>query len=391
MCNISILTSIGRLRRAGVTFILFFVLLALSLAGCSGHSSNAVQVHSSFAVSLGPEQNVIPPGSPGLLYFPDEHFSYLRQTDGSFKMWVSGGGTLGFTTSDMLNLTSMNTASGIPSSVLSPSGPGTTAFDADYAGAGSIFPAANATDLLMIYHAENHLFGSTHYAGVPFYASIGLARSTDGGLTWQRQGQIISGQDPQLVSQPATGAGALTPTAIETDGYIYVLFREIDLQSNTQGLAIARAPIASDGAPGSWQKLYQGSFSTPGLGGAFTPLQLVLDPSAEGDRRQPCVSFNSYLQAFVLTIVGNGGIYLATSPDLVTWSAGQVVLPSPVPDATVTPSTAPYNWYPTLVSLDQASAMVTDQTGYLYYAKGANDGTSHHTMYRRSFSITLSP
>jgi hypothetical protein len=382
-----------------VTERLLLVALALSAVGC-GHSSTAPNDLGSsdagsiqFTVSLDAEQNVIPPGTPGFLYFPDEHFSYLRQADGSFKMWVSGGGTsgtLGFTTPDLLTLTSLKTANGVPASVFPPAGAGSAAFDADYAGPGSVFPASNGTDLLMIYHAENHLFGGTDYPGSPFYASIGLARSSDGGLTWQREGQILSGHDPQQPSQPATGAGALTPTAIVTGGYIYVVYREIDLQSQMQGLAIARAPIASDGAPGSWQKLYQGSFSTPGLSGTFTPLPLVLDPSDEGDRRQPFVSFNSYLQAFTLTIVGNGGIYLATSPDLLTWSPGQVMLPAPVPDGTVTPSTAPYHWYPTLVSLDQASEQTTDQTGYLYYAKGADDGTSHHAMYRRAFSIALS-
>jgi hypothetical protein len=375
-------------RRARMTAALWVVGLGWIPAGCGTKTAHH---ELTFTVSLGDEQNVIPPGSPGLLFIPDEHFSYLRQPDGSYRMWVSGGGTFGFTTPDLLDLTSMKTANGVPTSLLSPSGPGTTAFDADYAGAGSVFPAADGTDLLMVYHAENHLFGGTHYLGTPFYASIGLARSTDGGITWQRQGQIISGHDPQQPSQPATGAGALTPSAIETGGYIYVLFREIDLQSGTQGPAIARAPLASDGAPGSWQKLNQGSFSTPGLGGAFTPLQLVLDPNDEADMRQPFVSYNSYLQAFLMTVVGNGGIYLATSPDLLTWSSGQVVLPAPVPDGTVTPSTAPYNWYPTLVSLDQVSETETDQTGYLYYAKGANDGTAHHTMYRRPFTLALSP
>jgi hypothetical protein len=375
-------------------------LVALSSLGCDGDAkpgdlgAPADAAPSAFTVMVGGEQNVIPPGSPGLPFIPDEHFSYLRQPDGSYRMWVSAGGTSGtlaFATPDLLALTSLKTAGGLPAGVLVPSGPGTAAFDADYAGAGSVFVAANGSDLLMIYHAENHLFGGTDYPGSPFYASIGLARSSDGGLTWQRQGQILSGLDPQQASQAATGAGALTPSAIETGGYIYVVFREIDLQSNTQGLALARAPIASDGAPGSWQKWSQGSFSTPGLGGAFSPLPLVLDPSDEGDRRQPFLSFNSYLQAFVLTIVGNGGIYLATSTDLLTWSDGQVALPAPVPDGTVIPSKAPYNWYPTLVSPDQASEATTDQTGYLYYAKGANDGTSHHTMYRRPFTLTLSP
>jgi hypothetical protein len=362
--------------------------LAASVAACGGSGGGSGS--SSFTVNMGAEQDVISPGSAGLQFTPDEHLSFQRQPDGSFKLWFSGGGTigtLGFTTPDLLALTSMKTSNGVPSGVLLPAGPGTTAFDADYAGAGSVFPAVNGTDLLMIYHAENHLYSGTDYAGTPFYAGIGLARSQDGGYSWRRQGEIISGLDPQQATQAPTGAGALTPAAIESAGYIYVVFRELDLQSNLKGFAIARAPISGDGAPGSWQKYYQGAFSTPGLGGNFTPLNLVLDPSVNSDQRQPNVSFNTYLQSFVLTAVGNGGIYLATSPDLIQWSPGQVILPAPVPDSTVTPSTEPYNWYPTLVSTDQDSEEVTSQSGYLYYAKGLGNGTSYHYMYRRPFAI----
>ena len=341
-------------------------------------------------MTVGAEQDVISPGAAGLQYTPDEHLSFQRQGDGSFKLWVSGGGTagtFGFTTPDMLALTPMKAGNGAPLGVFLPAGPGTTAFDADYAGCGSVFVAANGTDLLMIYHGENHLFSGIDYAGSPFYGGIGLARSSDGGTSWQRAGEIISGLDAQQATQAATGAGALTPSAIVSGGYIYVVYREIDLQSKLSGFAIARAPVAGDGAAGTWQKYYQGSFSTPGLGGSFTPLDLVLDPAVSADRRQPSVSFNTYLQSFVLTAVGNGGIYLATSPDLVQWSAGQVILAAPVPDAGVTPSTAPYNWYPTLVSTDQASEQVTAQSGYLYYAKGLGLGTSYHYLYRRPFTI----
>jgi len=307
-------------------------------------------------------------------------------------MWFSAdAGTVGFSTPDLLNLSPLKSANGAPSPLLAPSGAGTTAFDADYAGSGSIFTAANGKDLLMIYHAENHLFGSVHSNGNPFYAGIGLARSTDGGITWQREGQVLSAHDPQLASQTSGGAGIATPAAIEANGYIYVLFREIDPQSNIEGIGIARALISSDAVAGSWQKFLNGSYSSPGLGGAFTPLQVTLDINANADHRQPFVTFNTYLNSYVLVIVGNGGIYICTSKDLVTWTAGQVILPAPVPDATVTPSTAPYNWYPTLVSPDQPSEILTDNTGYLYYAKGANDGTSHHTMYRRSFTLSLTP
>ena len=357
-------------------------------SGCNKLAISATQSQTSFNVTLGPEQNVIPPASPGLLYSPDEHLSYMPNPEGGYNLWLAADeGTVGFSTPDLMNLTPLQSANGVPSQLLSPSGPGSAAFDADYAGSGSVFKAANGSDLLMIYHAENDLFGTVHSNGNPFYAGIGLARSGDDGITWKRQGQILSGHDPKLASQTTGGTGVLTPTAIEAKGYIYVLFREIDHQSKLDGIGIARAPVAGNATAGSWRKYYNGSYSSPGLGGAFTPLKITLDTGVNSDHRQPFVAFNTYLNAYVLIIVGNRGIYLCTSKDLVTWTPGKVILPAPVQDAGVTPSTSPYNWYPTLISPDQPSETITDQRGYLYYAKGANNGTSEHTMYRRSFTL----
>lgn len=348
----------------------------------TANASAAPLTLTAFTLSGG-EQNVIPPGSANLEYSPDLHMAFLRQSDGTYKLWASAGGTFGaylFRTPDMFTL-------GAPATILTPAGPGTTAFDADYAGPGSIFPAANGTDLLMIYHGENHLFSGVDYQAVPFYAGVGLARSQDGGVTWQRQGEIISGHDSQQGTQPASGAGALTPSAIEMGGFIYVIFREIDLQSAISGYGIARAPISSDGAPGSWMKYAQGSYSTPGLGGTFTPLNIVLDPSAPGDQRQPHLTFNTYLHQYLMAMVGNGGIYVLTSPDLLNWSAGIVALPGLYPDSTITNGQV-HDWDPTLVTPGEASDEVTGQTGYLYYAKFLGDNTSHHYMYRQAFTIT---
>jgi len=303
----------------------------------------------SFTLSGG-EQSVLPAGTVASPYVPDEQMPYLRQPDGTFKLWASAGGTYGtyvFATPDLLSL-------GAPTTVFAPAGAGTTAFDADYAGPGSVFPASNGTDLLMIYHAENHLFGGVDYPGTPFYAGLGLARSSDGGLTWQREGEIISGHDPQQATQAPSGAGALTPSAIEIGGYIYVCFRELD------------------------------------LGGAFTPLNIVLDPTVPGDQRQPNISFNAYLNAFVMITIGNGGIYALTSPDLITWSTAVLVLAAPVPDAQAGSTNGPRNWYPTLMSPDEPSDEETDRTGFLYYAKFLGDGTSHHYMYRQAFTLASS-
>ena len=372
---------------------------AIFVAGCGGSggvtgtpgtpspSASPLKILTAFTLSGG-EQNVIPLGTPATNFTPDEHISFQRQPNGTYKMWAASGpfGDYGYTTPDLFALTPMKSNGTSPASIFAQSGAGTTAYDADYAGSGTILTAANGTDLLMFYHAENHLFSGTDYQTLPFYASVGLARSTDGGLTWSRQGAVITGADPQQSTQPATGAGALTPTAVEMGGYIYVFYREIDLQSNVTGLAIARAPIASDGAPGSFQKYLSGSFSSPGLGGATTPLDIVLDP-ANKDLRQPHVSFNTYLNQYLMSITGNGGIYVLTSIDLINWSSGILVLPAPAPDSTVVLGSTPFNWYPTIVSPSQASDQLSGQTGFLYYAK-SNGTTSQHVMYRQAFTIT---
>ncbi len=355
--------------------------------GCAGSATPSAKAPSALTLTAitisGGERNVIPPGSPGMQYTPDLHMPFMRQPDGLFKLWVSAGGAYGtylFRTPDLFAL-------GAPTTVFTPSGAGTTAFDADYAGPGSIFPAANGKDLLMIYHAENHLFSGIDYQGLPFYAGVGLARSQDGGLTWQREGEIISGHDPQQPTQTPTGAGALTPTAVEMHGFIYVIFREIDLQSGVSGYGIARAAIGSDGDPGSWQKYDQGSFSSAGIGGAFTPLNIVLDPSVPRDERQPDLSYNTYLHQYLMAMVGNGGIYVLTSPDLLNWSKGVVALPAPYPDAKAT-NANPRNWDPTLVSPSEPSDEITRRTGYLYYAKFLGDGTAHHYLHRQAFTLT---
>jgi hypothetical protein len=50
---------------------------------------------------------------------------------------------------------------------------------------------------------ETRTFGTTRNAQVPFYATIGLARSSDNGVTWTRQGAIVSGTDPKPDANPA--------------------------------------------------------------------------------------------------------------------------------------------------------------------------------------------
>jgi hypothetical protein len=97
------------------------------------------------------------------------------------------------------------------------------------------------------------------------------------------------------------------------------------------------------------------------------------------------VSYNSYLQKYVLLFDTNVGWYYSTSIDLVNWTLGPQVFSFPSPaDYKQTGDT--WYSYATLVSPELPNEQATSCAGYLYYAKGVWNVTPH-TMYRRPFSF----
>lgn len=81
----------------------------------------------------------------------------------------------------------------------------------------------------MIYHGATFNFGTTYDEPIGNaawnlgYAEIGLARSTENGLTWTRQGAIVSGGGPKPSTSPKSlKNGVVEPGAIVTNDYIYV-------------------------------------------------------------------------------------------------------------------------------------------------------------------------
>jgi len=328
---------------------------------------------------------------------PDVHPTYLRFDDGSIRFWIQGGGgTSIFTTTDFKSFTPSPISSHV-THVLAPSKPLSDLFDADYAGGSSIFPSANRRDLLMIYHAENHYGHAYGTAGVTaFYASIGIARSADGGKTWSRQGPVITGREAQTgYPPPNIGLGAGNPSAIVTGGYIYVFY--IDNVSRTgqfrgiNSLCLARAPIATDGRPGSWTKYYQKSFSQPGIGGLCQAP--VPPPSAKSGvtfQSNPDISFNSALNAFLLVFQSDDGFFYATSSDMASWSPPRLFMSTPPNLQGLRTPGAEYYYYPLLVTPSAASDQLTGADGFIFYAKGKQDARltqSNHSWYRRSWSI----
>jgi hypothetical protein len=140
----------------------------------------------------------------------------------------------------------------------------------NYASGGPIYNDTANNRLLMFYHAENNTSGG-------FWASIGMAVSTNGGANWTDLGRIIK---PNIeISSPnnVSSVDVMGAPYMIKDGYFYVYFRDT-LDTGIAGgsavnLAVARASVAdvinaaNTGDVTAFQKYYGGSFSQPGLGG----------------------------------------------------------------------------------------------------------------------------
>jgi hypothetical protein len=178
------------------------------------------------------------------------------------------------------------------------------------------------------------LAGATH--GV--YCSIGLAESSDGGRTWLKRGQIVkSALSKEEENNPEKGVrGVGQPGAVlDTSGrYIYLYYACFSgCVTGTAQISIARSDLSKGPPlPGTWEKLYGGNFSEPGLGGKET---VVFDSyaSEKVTCMYPHVLFSQRLKKYILTFnasrseeISEGlpptesGIYTALSDDGVKWS-----------------------------------------------------------------------
>jgi hypothetical protein len=220
----------------------------------------------SVTLTLGPPKQIFhlhQPDAMGMFNVPDMHTSVLMQPDKSYLVWITGdigpdgkGSIAMLSTKDFL--TYKNAGPGTSKKaepVFSPKAVWQN-YDADYVDANAVFTAANGKDLLMFYEAGNRNYGPNVHG--PEYNVIALARSNDNGRTWTRQGPVISGTDSKPNTQ--SGAGTTQPGvsesgAIISDGHIYMFYQYIPNENYEPEapsvIQVARAPIASDGAPGN--------------------------------------------------------------------------------------------------------------------------------------------
>ena len=300
-----------------------------------------------------------------------------------------------------------------------------TGFDENYVGPGSVLRDPTLRDgAIMIYEAENHCPGGQY--DFNFYATIGFARSADGGATWPQPGDpdrapILSISEPQPSSGAPQAMGDALPAALVAasggSNYLYVVYTHFpppNGYATTQMpgvLRMARAKLDRMNAVPQFLKWWNGGFIQQGLGGADSP---ILPASGCADPRYPNwdhdqgadLSYNAYLGRYLLVFVcanyaaNTAGWYFSTASSLEKqdWSAPQLIGNSPgafCADGNQVQQScrascsggATFNgWYPSLLSPPNGSGL-TSRTGYVFFLSGCDATETGRQFMSTTFTI----
>jgi hypothetical protein len=260
-----------------------------------------------------------------------------------------------------------------------------------YFAGGPIYRSDRRGLLLMFYHAENFI-SPPHY--VPFYSELGLARSTDGGMTWKDLGLVITPHASVKseyfeVSHESLDVG-WGGYAIVGE-YFYLYFQDllhVGDQFKTVNLAVARAKIeevldaAEKGSEVTrWEKFYQGFWAEPGIGGRSSPLT---EKDQDSFILMSDVAYSSYLKKYIGLAIGapwpNTTLYWMESSDGMHWGNYRKLVDD-----------EGHNYYATLIGLEQDPHLLSREF-FVYYVNSkdyASTGSRNKdgVLYRRRVTL----
>ncbi|MCX5208331.1 RICIN domain-containing protein [Kitasatospora sp. NBC_00240] len=248
-----------------------------------------------------------------------------------------------------------------------------TGLEASYAPAGSRYAQKNYCDLAGVWVDPDtgDWYGLVHneFTPQPFgdglhYDAIDYTVSKDQGKTWDIKSHVITSpysttRDDNTAFPQDTfdyGDGDQRLYVDTASGYFYVYYGSRILNKGGGWVAfhehVARAPISSKMAPGSWQKWYNGAWTQPGVGGqesnmvpvgsgsttGYTPVSGEYDPRNTGTAAQQIaagtmpatsplfvmdITYNAYLGLYIgepqaVTQDGTSPQYLYATDDLST-------------------------------------------------------------------------
>lgn len=278
-----------------------------------------------FSVSIGPGEPFLPVLTENNIFFyPDGAISILDTEDGVDVFLPVGHETMMLQGSDLNNL---SIAESNP--ILSTSSTAQQPHQG-YIGANSVLECQEKR--VAFFHAEYHLLGLEQPQDTPppYHASMGRVVAENDANTFVHDTPswvlTSAGQAQYSLPKIAYGAGGGSILNL-SNSYLYMYYYDWD---STQGVHLARACADTCGAPGSWKKWDGSSFSSDALGEDF------LSPSGESIPIIPAsstqfdafnvVSFNTYLNAFLMVSATESGLSMRTSIDGVHWGERKELL-----------------------------------------------------------------
>ena len=311
-----------------------------------------------------------------LRYIPDGHIAKLENNK-QITLFISAldrNYIMRGTSLDNLKL--LTDSRNQPLAVLQPSTG--VAYEKDYAAVGSIIFNKYTGDFIGIYHTEARL---NKDASDTQTTSIALALSRDGGMTWSKKGQIITGENILPIGQKVSGAGQ--PSAIVIGDYMYLYFSDWNGKS-TDAIHLARAPLKSNGLPGSWMKYTKSGFNSPGLGGRSDPV--ILPPTNQTVyTSNPSISYNNYFKKYLAIFETNLGFFIGLSSDAINWGSYQQFFTFPKDTTLQKVNGDIWYSYPSFISQGTPTDMETSKSGYLYYSRGIFG--QYHLMVKRALTF----
>lgn len=361
------------------------VVVVAAMVGSSALTSGAAAGSSHFELSLeftSDQFTILEVDESGLVGSPDGHVTFIRE-NGSVRFWAPvNGGTVELATTDFYDLHAMSDP---VVEVLEPSGSG-DAFDSEYAGGSKVLRLPDGR-LAMIYHGEHH-----PCTGDKAEVTIGLALSSDDGVTWERQGAIVSAPDWNFGScaeRSFYGAGSFSAVVSPDRTYVYLYFNQW-VPGDSAITKVARARISTGLTPGTWFKYHAGRWNEPGLGGRADDVLPV--PGTPIDQEWssvaiPSVSWNTDYQMWLAVFVSVTGFWYSSSSDGLHWSVPRSLLDDVVlfsPRSLV--DHQQYIYYPSLIDVSANEDGRTSREGLLIYAQGG--WTAAHHMVGRNVRIS---
>jgi hypothetical protein len=290
-------------------------------------------------------------------FAPDGHTSILR-IDGEKRTFMS----VGIGTTLVRELLDGTTS---VSKVFSPSGV-VGSYDRDYAGITSIIqPTLDPHYLYGFYHAEVRTdpFNPTQYQ-----ASIGLAKSIDGGLSWTRLGKVL-GSRRSYDAVHISGVGQPSAVIIERNGQKYVYVYYVDWDREPDAIHLMRAPLNTENGLIGGFSPYVGERGFVSGGKSVAVVEPV---GTQVYAALPSVAAIAQRDELMMIFESADGFYSSTSKDGVNWTMADRFYCFAEPNHLRRfAGLGEYESYPTLVNpITQLTGTVDLYRAQLLYGRG---------------------